>query len=248
MPPTVTFKRIVQTGLPPRRATRDAAGTLPVRAVRYCEPVTAASSFGWYLFPPITFQLMFDGVNAIWTHDGADGWYPLKSAQYPGLAEQFNAQAPAETRGFSPPFLAMMDGPAILQIWTGVIARTAPNWSLLLHAPTNLPHSPAYHHLDGIVETDVWGGPLFFNVRLVNTGTPIRFDAEWPFLQVKPVYRQHYADDFLNDVQIDSGLEALTDDDWSAYYRAVVAPNKNPNRTLGAYAVAARKRRAEERE
>jgi len=60
MDPIATIEKIVPGGLPPRRATRDAAGTLAVRAVRYCEPVTSASGFGWYVFPPIGFQVLFD--------------------------------------------------------------------------------------------------------------------------------------------------------------------------------------------
>jgi len=244
--PIVTFKKVVQRGLPPQRATRDAAGTLPVRAMRYCEPVTAASGFGWYAFPPIGFQILFDGVDVLWTYDDADGWYPLQSAQYPGFAEEFDTEAPKSARGFSPPFLKMTETSALLQIWTGLIARTAPDWSLLLRAPANLPHSPGYRYLEGIIETDVWGGPLFFNVHLVHTGTPIQFLAHRPFLQIQPVHRRHYADDVLGAMQIDTGLQALTPDDWNAYHQAVVVPNSNPNRALGGYAVAARKRRAEE--
>jgi hypothetical protein len=247
MTPIVTFKKIVPGGLPPRRATRDAAGTLPARAIRYCEPVTAASGFGWYIFPPIGFQILFDGVGAVWTYDGAEAWYPLQSAQYPGFAEQFDSIAPEGTKGFSPQFLAMTEDPGILQIWTGLIARTAQDWSLLLRAPANLPHGPGYQPLEGIIETDRWGGPLFFNVRLVHTGVPIQFLPHRPFLQVQPVQRRQYADDFLNGAVVENGLEALSPDDWSSYHQNVVVPSRNPHRTLGTYAVAARKRRAEDR-
>ena len=133
--PSVIFKQLATTGLPPMRATRDATGTLPARAIRYCEPVMAASAFGWYVFPPIGFQVLFDGVDALWTYDGVDAWYPLQSAQLPGLAEQFDAAAPEDVKGFCPPFLTMTEDPGILQIWTGLIARTPPDWSLLLRAP-----------------------------------------------------------------------------------------------------------------
>jgi hypothetical protein len=247
MAAVVTFKKIVSGGLPPRRATRDAVGTLPARAIRYCEPVTAASGFGWYVFPPIGFQVLFDGVGAVWTYDGAEAWYPLQSAQYPDFAEHFDAAAPESAKGYSPPFLVMTEDPAILQIWTGLIARTAPDWSLLLRAPANLPHSPGYQPLEGIIETDIWGGPLFFNVRLVHTGVPLQFVAHRPFLQVQPVHRRHYSDVFLNGAIVETGLETLTPADWRAYHQTVVVHNKNPHRVLGTYAVAARKRRAEER-
>ena len=247
MTPIVTFKKIVPGGLPPRRATGDALGTLPARAIRYCEPVTAASSFGWYIFPPISFQVLFDGFGAVWTYEGAEAWYPLQSAQYPGFAALFDCAAPEGTGGYSPPFLSLTEDPAILQIWTGLIARTESEWSLLLRAPANLPHSPGYQQLEGIIETDRWFGPLFFNVRLMHTNVPIQFQTHRPFLQVQPVHRRQYTDEFLNAAVMETGLQSLTADDWHAYHQTVVIPNADPHRRLGTYAVAARKRRAAER-
>ena len=59
---------------------------MPMRAYRYCEAMTTASAFGWYLFPPMTFSLMWDGrMEVLWTYEGADGWFPLKRAQFPNL-------------------------------------------------------------------------------------------------------------------------------------------------------------------
>ena len=226
MAPLVRFKHLVPGGLPPRRATRDAGGTLPVRAIRFCEPVTAASSFGWYVFPPINFQVLFDGVCAVWTYDGAEAWYPLDTAQYPGFAAKFDKAAPHNIRGFSPPFLTMTEDPAILQIWTGLIVRTAPDWSLLLRSVANLPHSPGYQQLEGIIETDHWGGPLFHNIHLVQTGVPVQFSTYRPFLQVQPIHRAHYADTFLDNATVETGLQSLTPDDWDAYHEAIVVPKE----------------------
>jgi hypothetical protein len=248
MQPIVTFKQILTDGVPPQRATRDALGTLSGRAIRYCEPVMAASGFGWYVFPPIGFQLMFDGAGVIWTYDGAEAWYPLNhAAQYPGFAAKFDAAAPENSRGFSPPFLATGEEPGALQIWTGLIARTEPDWSLLLRAPANLVHSPGYHQYEGIIETDRWTGALFFAIRLIHTGVPIHFATHRPFLQVQPVRRDHYRDEFLNPIAVEQGLDALSPADWRSFNKTVVEPNRNPERTPGAYAVDARKRRAAER-
>jgi hypothetical protein len=124
--------------------------------------------------------VLFDGVCAVWTCEGAEAWYPLNTVQYPRFAEKFDEASPEDIRGFSPPFLTMTEDPAILQIWTGLIARTAPGWSLLLRAVANLPHSPGYHQLEGIIEADTWGGPLFHNIRLVQTGVPVQFFTHRP--------------------------------------------------------------------
>ena len=86
----VTFFCLVPQGRPPQRADRSAAGTMPTRAFRYCEALTAASAFGWYLFPPINFSLIWDGgSDIIWTYQGADAWFPLKVAQFPHFADHF---------------------------------------------------------------------------------------------------------------------------------------------------------------
>jgi hypothetical protein len=50
--PTARFYRLIEQARAPRRADRSALGTLPTRAYRYCEAITSAASFGWYVFPP----------------------------------------------------------------------------------------------------------------------------------------------------------------------------------------------------
>src|ERR1043166_1037584 len=151
----VTFYSALPDCRPPERADRSAAVTMPTRAFRYCEALTSASAFGWYVFPPTSFSLIWDGgSDVIWTYHGADAWYPLKAAQFPNFARHFDDVAPPAFRGFSPPFLSAFKEPGVVQIWTGLFARTAPDWSLLVRAPVNLAHSQDYDHYEGIVETD----------------------------------------------------------------------------------------------
>src|SRR5690348_4003087 len=59
--PIVHFYRLIDEARLPQRADRSAAGTLPTRAYRYCEAVTSASGFGWWIFPPTDLQFMWDG-------------------------------------------------------------------------------------------------------------------------------------------------------------------------------------------
>ena len=80
--PRVVFHRLIPTARMPQRADRSAAGTLPTRAFRYCEPVVTASAFGYYVFPPISFSLVWDGSEFIWTYEGAGEWMPLRTAQF----------------------------------------------------------------------------------------------------------------------------------------------------------------------
>ena len=223
-------------------------GTLPTRAYRFCEAVVTASAFGYYVFPPITFSLLWDGSEITFSWEGADAWYPLKTVQFPGFREQFDAVVPEEVREFSSPWLSALQEPGIVQVWTGVVARTAPGWSLLVRAPANLPRSKQFDLYEGVIETDRWFGPLFTNVRLTQTNVPIEFRADWPLVQVQPLPRAAYDDLTLNSFTTTSNLEALTEQDWSDYHGTVVKPNIQEHRLRGQYAIAARKRRKGEAE
>jgi hypothetical protein len=243
--PLVEFFQMVSGALPPRRADKAVGGVIPARALRYCEALTSASAFGWYVFLPMSFKVVWDGHDMLWTYPGVDEWLPLTrdAVQYPGFSEAFDQSAPPEMRGFAPPFLTPSIQPGGLQVWTGYIAKTAPGWSLLVRGVANLSHSPSYQMLEGIIETDHWFGPLFDNVRLLKTDVPIEFRSDVPFLQVQPVRKEVYTDKFLQNFAV-KDLSQLSSENWEAFHGTVVAPNISPERKRGQYAVAARKQAA----
>ena len=242
----IAFHELVHNPRPPIRATKNAGGQLPDRHHR-CEPVRTASGLGWYLFLPIDFQIVFDGSEAIISLDEGDNWYPLTSLQYPDFAKRFDTHAPPDARGFAPPFVAMTEDAGIVQIWTGYMVRTAPDYSLLVRRPANILASQGYQPFEGVIETDRWFGPLFTAVKLLRTDAPIHFHAHRPFLQLVPLHRAHYGDALLNDFEVHDGFDSFMPEDWAAYQQHVVKPNADPfSRRPGAYAAAARKRRAHE--
>ena len=245
-PKLVTFHRFIPTARMPQRADRSAAGSLPTRAFRYCEPATSAAGFGYYLFPPIGFSVQWDGHDIMWTFEGAGDWFPLKSAQFPGFSDHFDSIAPAEIKEFSPPFLGALQESGLIQLWTGLVVRTAPGYSLLVRAPANLPRTGGYEAFEGIVETDRWFGPLITNLRLTKTNVPIDFRPDYPLLQVQPIPRAVYEESNLNNYEIVPELNQLSPEDWDDYYDTVVRPNTQVVRPRGQYAAAARKRRSAE--
>jgi len=240
--PLIEFFQLVPTARPPRRADKAVGGVIPARALRYCEAITSASAFGWYVFLPVSFKVVWDGHDMLWTHEGVDEWLPLTrdGVQYPRFSEQFDEAAPPDIRGFSPTFLAPSIQPGGLQIWTGCIAKTAPGWSLLVRGVANLPKTLSYQMFEGIIETDNWFGPLFNNVRIVKTDVPVEFRSDVPFLQVQPVRKDFYADKFLQNFTVKDFAE-LSPDNWEAFHRTVVVPNTSEERKPGQYAVSVRK-------
>jgi hypothetical protein len=244
--PRITFYRMIPGARLPQRADRSAAGSLPTRAFRYCEPVVTASAFGYYVFPPISFTVVWDGHGISWTYEGATDWLPLTHAQFPYFAGHFDERVPAEVRGYSPPFVSALQEPGLLQMWSGLIARTAPGWSLLVRPCANLPRSGAYEMFEGIIETDRWFGPLITNMRLTKTNVPIEFDKDFPVLQVQPLPREALDEAALNNFEIVPDIESLQPEDWDDFYDTVVRPSAMTHRPRGEYAAAARRRRKAE--
>jgi hypothetical protein len=237
-PVTTRFYRFIP-GIPkPRRADRSADGMIPVRALRYCEPLASASAFGWYLYPPLNFSLMLDGNEVFWTYEGADGAYPVaEGAQFPGFRQFFEDTAPEPVKRFAPTFLGASREPGGVQIWSGYLAQTAPGWALLSRKPANIPIVMPYEQFEGILETSSWFGPLFTNIRLTRSNARVDFHMNRPLLQVQPILRECYQNPSFEVLE----FAHLGEADWQRF-EATMKPNANNMRNLGHYAVETRKR------
>jgi hypothetical protein len=233
--PICRFYRLIPDAPVPRRADRSADGMLPVRAYRYCEAVAAASAFGWYIYPPLNFSLVWTGTDTHWTYEDADGWFAVRSAQYPGFLEIFENDAPDIVKPLAPPFLTLSREPGVVQVWSGYLARTAPGWALLSRGPANIPANQGYDNFEGIVETETWFGPLFTNVRLTQNA-PVEFHKNRPMFQVQPLLRQCYSEPSFEVLEM-GDLDAV---DWQRFEKTMV-PNADHTRSLGHYAVDVRR-------
>jgi hypothetical protein len=231
------FYRLIPDAPAPRRADRSADGMLPTRGYRYCEALASASAFGWYIYPPLNFSLVWDGVEIAWTYEGAEDWYPARSVQFPGFRRLFEEVAPDPVKPLAPTFLAVAREPGVVQIWSGYLARTAPGWALLSRGPANIPRTQGYEHFEGIIDSETWFGPLFTNVRLTRTNSPVEFHVRYPLFQVQPLLRQCYDETHFEVV----GLSDLSAADWQAF-EATIRPNTDQMRMMGHYAKDARRR------
>jgi hypothetical protein len=239
------FFRLIREAPLPRRADRAADGKLSIDAYRYCEPLTAASAFGWHIYPPITFSLLLDDDELFWRYEGAedDAWIALQSgAQYPGFQDAFEELAPDGLKDLAPPFLVQGSLPGQVIIWSGYLACTAPGWALLSRGIANAMDTQAYRNYEGIIETSTWFGPLFTNLRLTRTNSPVFFHKRRPLFQVQPLRRECY----LNPSYEVLEPSALSSEDWKRF-EATIRRNTNHMRRPGHYAADTRRRlRAEE--
>jgi hypothetical protein len=243
--PNIQFFCLIEQARPPQPADRAAMGTLPIRAYRYCEAVTSASGYGWWIFSPMDIQIIWDGSDIFWSYGDGNDWLKLMpSAQFPSFSRQFDAIAPSGLQGRSPPFLSALPEAGTLQIWTGLIARTAPDWHLLLRAPANVPLPGGFSLYEGIVETDRRFGPLFVNLRFTRSHEPIRLKADFPLVQAQPVHREMYAKHSMATMSVVGSLSSLGAGEWDAYRTTFLEPISDHDRPFGNHAVAARKRRS----
>ena len=244
--PLITFYRAIPDGRDPIRADRTALGTIPAAAMQYCEALTTASAFGWYVFLPRTVWVQWDGTDAVWTHEGLDRWISVKNDLYPGADEWFDGHVPEDVRGYCPPFVSQTLAPGVIQFWTGLFMSTREGWSSLVRPMANVPRSKQYEVYEGIVETDRWFGPLFINLRMTCIDTPVELTADRPLFQVQPLLRETYADRQLKPMGMVPGLDQMPPEMWARYRQTVVGPNSGEKRMPGAYAVGVRKRLASE--
>ena len=150
---------------------------------------------------------------------------------------------PEEVKGWWPPFLGALTEPGQVQMWTGLMVRTAPGWSTLVRPCANVPRKAGLEMYEGIIETDRWFGPLITNFRLTRTDIPVEFAADFPLLQVQALPRIALDEPAQNAFVVTEGLPTFQPEDWDDYYDNVIRPHVQEHRPRGQYAAAARKRR-----
>ena len=110
-----------------------------------------------------------------------------------------------------------------------------------MRSPVNIPGIPGLVTWEGIVETDVWFGPLFTNFRLTKTDMVVQIRAHVPILQVQPVPQLAYREEILASYACSEAAD-LSSTDWDRLGQ-VLLPHPNPAIRQGEYAVLVRKRR-----
>lgn len=207
-------------------------GTIPVRASRHCEPLLAANGFGWYVYPPLNFALLFDGEQFKWRPEGERDWRLLiGGASLPGFAEAFSNAVPWQEGSRVPlRFLSTVREPGLAQIWPALLVRTRPGWGILVRSPVNLP-TPGYQVFEGFIETDWYFGPVPTNIRMIRVGEPVVFRTTEPLSQIQAIPIEAVRRGSAG-AEFHRGLDALTENDWAAY-RSAMAPSER--REQGSY-------------
>jgi hypothetical protein len=216
--------------VPVREILRD---LLPAKAVKRCPPVTAASSYGWLLFPPSSFAVRWvkDGLEfALMDDDGEIGPWELLEAGRPGRNPRTEAALAAVPEHRAEELRECLgDGgvplvdpnpadPRELQIFTGVTVRTAPGWASLVRPVPNLPIQPETHDVvEGLVETAWYGNGVPVMVRLRTRDEVVRFSQSTPMAAIQPVPVAAFATENSVATTGESGIGSWPDAEWDRF-------------------------------
>lgn len=252
--PTVIFHKVYPAAISPMRADKAALGTMPTVAYRHCEPMRAASAFGWYIFPPEDIFLKYNGSDTFLLV--GDEWLPLLPSQLPGIEDYWDEHAPTELRGLAPPYISPLPIKGFVQIWSGLLCATLPGWSVLVRPLVNMRGSHMFSCFEGLIESDQFQPfPLFINIQLLATDSLIRIAKDTPLFQVQPLLRGTYGST-AHQFSVRDGLEmaadglpAMSANDWLGYRKTIRIEDTNESVfEVGHYTAATRKRTKHEPE
>jgi hypothetical protein len=251
LPPDITFTRAYPSAHLPMQADRGALGYMPVAAFQYCESMRVASGMGWYLFPPKTLSLMFDGMETFIADEGQWRTFTHEPLE-PEFQSHWDQHAPEKFRGNAPSCVRRFSNPGIVQIWTGYFVETAPDLWLHIRPVVNKHDISGFTCYEAIVETDSFRpAALFMNIHIHRTNSEILIEKDMPLFQVcaiekASVRRQTSVVRSLTELEApdttgDTGAEA--GGFWSGLENTLrISGVTRPRSITGEYAAGARKR------
>ena len=229
--PIVEFFSIYQDIRAPEPASRDLRGSLPSRAVKLCAPITSASGFGWYIYPPIDFAVRWTGGETEWS--ALEDNEPVKWCSLAGgydaklpFAKKAVAQIPGarsadldvfDAYGGAPSFInADPRGPERIEITTGILARTRPGWLLQVREAPNWPRIDGIQIYDGLLECEWYRSYVPTILRLTTHNKIVRFHKDLPLVCVQAI-PVSVVDANRGPAPVYAGMADIPDDVWDEF-------------------------------
>jgi Family of unknown function (DUF6065) len=192
--PTLRVWRLHPSGCRIEQAERTLHGTANRGGVRFCGPFTNANRAGWWLFPPVDIDITWLGGTdfeheLLSPYDSVDRDLVRFLADEEDL-EHVDRWSGAEGRT---KFTWGLVEAGVVQIWTGCIFETPPDWALLIRSPVNFPPR-ACHVMEAVLETDWLHYDIWLNLVFDRAGETVSLRREgWPpIAQLVPVPRETY--------------------------------------------------------
>lgn len=174
-----------------KKAEKTLNGNANKSGIQFCRPYSSANSTGFWIFPPVDLDLMWDGEKCTyhlqeqWPHTEHD---IVKSLVKDSDNVDVNKFAPIEGR--TKLTLGEVEN-NIVQLWTGCIFKTPPGWCLHVRSPINC-ETPDFRIMEGVLETDWMYYDIWLNIVIKTKNKSIKLRKnEWPpIAQIIPIRRE----------------------------------------------------------
>jgi hypothetical protein len=186
-------------GMRVEAADKTVKGTANTAATKWCRPYSQANSLGWYLYPPTDLDVLWKGSNKFeYRHISEYNDY-----DYHFVRNLIRAEDEVDPNKWSPPggrtkFTWGDADEGVVQIWSGLILKTPPDWCLQIRSPINceLPHrlyniGPICSIQEGVLETDWMQYDIWVNIQfhVRNKWVYFRRNQKLPLAQLIPIHR-----------------------------------------------------------
>lgn len=182
----MNFYKLISTAPDIQKADGSLLGSIPLRAKQYCEALSAASRLGWYVYPPISFSLLWTGDEVAIQLQDTEEWISLDRFFLEDFVSDYLNYAPDSCKDFYPSFLDLFSEGDIVQIWSGYAISGSTGWCHHVRAPINIRSNRHYDIYEAIVDSSWYCSPLLINIKLRSQNTPIYFPKHQPLFQVIP--------------------------------------------------------------
>lgn len=176
-------------------AEKTCKGTANAAGVKWCGPYSSANRMGFWIYAPIDFDFICDNGNykVNMLEEFSDEDYKIvKSLEKP--EDNFDLERWMIPGVGRTKFTWGAVEKNVVQIWTGLIFKTPPEWSLLIRSPINFPKTN-FFVMEGILETEWLQYDIWINlVCPIDQVVSIR--KEMPLAHLIPIHRDSFDEDW----------------------------------------------------
>lgn len=169
-------------------------------AIKFCGPYKFSNQIGYWVYSPVDIDILWKG--------GRDFEHilhtPYDNSDYINVSKLIRDEDPISNNNIwiSPhegrtKFTFGLVEEGLVQIWTGCIFKTPPNWCLQIRSVINFPER-GFQIMNGVLDTDWMFYDIWINIVFTKKDEwiKIRKNDKIPLAQLVPIPRESYAEEW----------------------------------------------------
>ena len=179
--------------------------------IKWCMPYKIANQMGYWIYPPVDFEITWHGGKDFTyknyeEYDDSDYGIISSLLRAPELTklEKWCSVGTGRSK-----FTYGLVEAGVVQVYTGCIFKTPPNWCMQIRSPINFPERQPYYIMEGILETDWMQYDIWMNLVFTQKYKPIRFKPSdnTPIAQLVPIHRQSFTSEWQSNEKMINSQE-----------------------------------------